>query len=120
MPTTSGNGRSGGGPWSRFSSQYRTDHSLGVDAATLVNASVGVSTCLPKLAWGSFGEKGLMRRALLFTTGPAIAAWSSIGASRSSHGQYSSFIGRFFPSSLVSPPSNAEGPSPFVERRRIH
>ena len=55
MPTTSGNGSAGGGPCSRFSSQYVTLHSGGVDAAMLVSARLGVRTCLPKLACGSFG-----------------------------------------------------------------
>ena len=45
----------GGGPWSRFSSQYATSQSGGVDPAMLVRASDGVSTCLPKLACGSLG-----------------------------------------------------------------
>ena len=55
MPTTSGGGSAGAGPSSRFSSQYAISQLGGVDAATLVSASVGVKTCLPKLAWGSFG-----------------------------------------------------------------
>ena len=55
MPTTSGNGSQGGGPWSRFSSQYATSQSAGVAPAMLVSASEGVSTCLPKLACGSLG-----------------------------------------------------------------
>ena len=50
IPTTRGNGSTGGGPWSRFSSQYRTSHPAGVAAAIVISASVGVSTCLPKLA----------------------------------------------------------------------
>ena len=55
IPTTCGTGSMGGGPWSRFSSQYFTSQSAGVAPAMLVSASVGVSTCLPKLACGSFG-----------------------------------------------------------------
>ena len=55
IPTTCGNGSHGGGPWSRFSSQYATSHSGGVAPAMLVSASDGVSTCLPKLACGSLG-----------------------------------------------------------------
>ena len=55
MPTTSGIGVNGGRPCSRFSSQYSTRQPGGVAAATLVRASVGVSTCLPKLACGSLG-----------------------------------------------------------------
>ena len=55
IPTTSGNGSIGGGPWSRFSSQYATVHSGGVLPAMLVSARLGVSTCLPKLACGSLG-----------------------------------------------------------------
>jgi hypothetical protein len=49
-----GIGSIGGGPWRRFSYQYRSDHPSGVAPAMLVSASVGVSTCLPKLACGSF------------------------------------------------------------------
>ena len=55
IPTTCGNGSCGGGPWRRFSSQSCTSQPSGVAAATLVRASVGVRTCLPKLACGSFG-----------------------------------------------------------------
>ncbi len=55
MPTTNGGGDPGGGPWSRFSSHTETFHPGGVAAARAVSASDGVSTCLPKLPWGSFG-----------------------------------------------------------------
>src|SRR2546426_9468906 len=55
IPTTSGIGAKGGRPSRRFSSQYRTSQCSGVVAAKLVKASVGVSTCLPKLELGSFG-----------------------------------------------------------------
>ena len=49
MPTTCGKGRDGAGPCSRFSSQSAMRQSGGVAAAIAVRASVGVSTCLPKL-----------------------------------------------------------------------
>jgi hypothetical protein len=54
MPTTSGHGSHGGAPSKRFSSKISTVHPEGVAAAMLVSASVGVSACLPKLAFGSF------------------------------------------------------------------
>jgi hypothetical protein len=49
------NGLQGGLPWSKFSSQYFTDQCGSDVPAKLVNASVGVNTCLPKLAWPSLG-----------------------------------------------------------------
>ena len=55
MPTTAGKGWHGGGPESRFSSQYDTRQSGGVLPAMLVSARLGVRTCLPKLACGSLG-----------------------------------------------------------------
>ena len=54
MPTTCGTGSAGGGPCSRFSSQYRTRQPGGVAAAIEVSERLGVRTCLPKLPYGDF------------------------------------------------------------------
>src|SRR5215813_13309746 len=88
MPTTSGMGVDGGRPFRRFSSQYRMSQCSGVVAAKLVRASVGVRTCLPKLALGSFGKKGLISRAKRALIGPPGSSGSRNGGTRISRGNH--------------------------------